>query len=87
MDKILRLYSIIQFDLNEIIPNGENNDMFLNLTNQEEYINPYTKEVETGSNQWRHRWINESGDVIYTNDGFYDPRTDVNLNRSSESVR
>ena len=59
-----------------------NNDMFLTLTSQEEYVNPYTKEVEIGSNQWQHRWINKSGDVIYTNDGSYDPRTDVNLNRN-----
>jgi len=65
------------------ITNAEiNNDMFLNLTEQEEYVNPYTKEVEIGSNQWRNRWINESGDVIYTNDDNYDPRTDFNLNRS-----
>ncbi|MBN1850826.1 MAG: hypothetical protein JW932_19815 [Deltaproteobacteria bacterium] len=58
------------------------NDMFLNLTDQEEYVNPYTNKVETGSNQWRNRWINESGDVIYTNDDNYDPRTDHRLNRS-----
>ncbi len=59
-----------------------NNDMFLTLTDQEEYVNPYTKEVEVGTNQWKHRWINESGDVIYTDDESYDPNVDVNLNRS-----
>jgi hypothetical protein len=32
-----------------------NNDMFLTLTEQEEYVNPYTKEVEVGSNQWKYR--------------------------------
>ena len=58
------------------------NDMFLNLTDQEEYVNPYTNQVETGSNQWKNRWINESGDVIYSNDDDYDPRTDHRLNRS-----
>ena len=56
--------------------------MFLTLTDQEEYVNPFTSKVEPGSNQWRHRWMNESGDVIYTNDETYDPRTDVNLNRT-----
>ena len=56
--------------------------MFLTLTDQEEYVNPFTNEVEVGSNQWQHRWINEGGDVIYTNDEYYDPRTDVNLNRT-----
>ncbi len=58
------------------------NDMFLTLTDQEEYVNPYTNKVETGSNQWNYRWVDEGGDVIYTNDESYDPRTDVNLNRN-----
>jgi hypothetical protein len=58
------------------------NDMFLTLMDQEEYVNPYTNKVEIGSNQWKNRWINESGDVIYTNDDYYDPRTDHRLNRS-----
>ncbi len=48
----------------------------------EEYVNPYTKEVEIGMDQWRHRWINESGDVIYTDREEYDPNVDVHLNRS-----
>lgn len=59
-----------------------NNDMFLTLTEQEEYVNPYTNEVETGSNQWEHRWVNESGDVLYTDTEEYDPNVDVELNRS-----
>ncbi len=59
-----------------------NNDTFLTLTEQEEYVNPFTNEVETGSNQWENRWTNPGGDVIYTNDEHYDPNVDVNLNRS-----
>ncbi len=58
------------------------NDMFLTLTDQEEYVNPYTKQVEMGSNQWRHRWVNEGGEVIYTDDESYNPNVDINLNRS-----
>jgi len=58
------------------------NDVFLTLTDQEEYVNPYTNEVEVGSNQWERRWVNESGDVIYTDDESYDPNVDVELNRS-----
>ncbi len=58
------------------------NDMFLTLTDQEEYVNPYTNKVEMGSNQWQHRWVSESGDVIYSSDESYDPNRDVNLNRS-----
>ncbi len=58
------------------------NDMFLTLTDQEEYVNPYTHKIETGSNQWAIRWQNESGDVIYTNDENYRPNQDIRLNRS-----
>jgi len=59
-----------------------NNDMFLTLMEQEEYVNPYTGDVEIGSDQWKYRWINESGDVIYSNQDNYDPNLDNILNRS-----
>jgi hypothetical protein len=52
------------------------NDVFLTLTEQEEYVNPWTGEVETGSNQWHHRWQNEQGDVLYTDEESYDPNSD-----------
>jgi hypothetical protein len=58
------------------------NDMYLTMTEQEEYMNPYTNEVEVGTNQWQYRWVNESGDIIYTDNEDYDPTTDVNLNRN-----
>lgn len=58
------------------------NDMYLTLTDQEEYINPYTNEIEVGTNQWQHRWVNESGDVIYTDSEEYDPNIDIDLNKS-----
>ncbi|HOW25828.1 MAG TPA: hypothetical protein PK711_09180 [Bacteroidales bacterium] len=58
------------------------NDMFLNLTGQEEYVNPFTKETEIGSNQWNYRWENPSGEIIYTNQQSYNPNQDVILNRS-----
>ncbi len=59
-----------------------NNDMFLTLTEQEEYVNPFTNEVEVGTDQWRNRWENENGDVIYTDSEDYDPNVDINLNIS-----
>jgi hypothetical protein len=58
------------------------NDMFLTLMGQEEYVNPYTKEVEIGTDKWKHRWTNESGDVLYTDNESYDPNFDVHLKRS-----
>jgi hypothetical protein len=43
------------------------NDMYLNLTNQEEYVNPYTQQIDTGSNEYERRWVTENGDEYYTN--------------------
>lgn len=51
-------------------------NMWLNITSQEDYVNPYTGQVEIGSNQWKHRWQRENGDVLYTDDSSYDPNRD-----------
>ncbi len=56
-----------------------NNDMYLTLTGQEDYTNPFTRETERGSNEWNYRWENQSGDVIYTDNQNYNPNDDVNL--------
>lgn len=58
------------------------NDMYLNLTGQEEYVNPYTQEVETGSNAWNRRWVNANGDVVYSDDPNYDPNRDQAINHT-----
>ncbi len=57
-----------------------NNDAFLTLTEQEEYVNPFSNDVEAGSNQWEHRWTNPGGDLIYTDNEDYDPNIDIDLN-------
>ena len=46
---------------------------------REEFVNPYSNEVEMGTNQYQVRWQNSLGDVIYTDDEFYDPNTDIDL--------
>ncbi len=56
-----------------------NNDMYLNLTGQEDYTNPFTGETERGTNEWNYRWENEQGDIIYHNNSNYNPNDDVNL--------
>jgi hypothetical protein len=56
-----------------------NNDMYLNLTGQEEYTNPFTGETERGTNEWIYRWENELGDVIYSDNQSYSPNSDNNL--------
>lgn len=58
------------------------NDMFLTLTDQEEYVNPYTNKIELGTNYWSYRWVNENRDVIYSEIEDYDPNTDTNFNWS-----
>jgi hypothetical protein len=56
-----------------------NNEMYLNLTGQEDYMNPYTNQAERGSNQWNYRWVNEQGGIIYTDDMNYNPNSDPSL--------
>lgn len=56
-----------------------NNDMYLNLTSQEDYTNPFTGETERGSNEWNYRWENDRGDVIYHNNQNYNPNEDAGL--------
>ena len=63
--------------------NAENqNDQYLNLMNLEEYQNPYTRQPELGSNQWKYRWVTEGGDEYYTDDAYQDPNQGSQGNRS-----
>ncbi len=50
-----------------------NNQMYHNLMGTEEYVNPLTKKVETGSNGWNYRWVNDRGEAVYTDDANFDP--------------
>jgi hypothetical protein len=59
-----------------------NKDMFLTLTGQNEYTNPYTGKIETDTDNWKIRWINSSGDIIYSDNQSYDPNHDPSLNGS-----
>jgi hypothetical protein len=49
------------------------NDNYLVLTGQEEYVNPFTREVEVDTDQFRYRWTSPSGDRYYTNQEGEDP--------------
>ncbi len=57
------------------------NDMYLTMTSQEEFVNPYSGKVDLGSNQWKQRWVSESGDEFYTDDESFDPNTPGILDR------
>jgi len=56
-----------------------NHQAYLHLTDQEDYINPHTHQVERGTNQWDHRWVDDLGNIIYTNDEEYNPNYDLEL--------
>ena len=56
-----------------------NHQMYLNLTGQEDYTNPFTGETERGTSEWNYRWENEQGDVIYTDNQNYHPNDDLDL--------
>ena len=51
------------------------NDNFLVLTEQEEYVNPYTGETEVDTDSYKYRWVTSGGDVYYTNREEEDPNT------------
>lgn len=57
------------------------NDHYLLMTNQEEFVNPYSGKVDLGSNQWRQRWVSADGDELYTDDDSFDPNTPGVLDR------
>jgi hypothetical protein len=59
-----------------------NDQQYLVLTGQERYVNPHTGREELGSNEWKHRWQNASGEVIYTDSADWDPNRDPDLNVS-----
>jgi len=52
---------------------------YLALSDQEDYVNPYTQEVEMGTNQWDYRWVDDLGNVLYTDDEDYNPNIDIEL--------
>lgn len=56
-----------------------NDDQYLTLTSQERYMNPHTGREELGSNEWKYRWADPSGRVIYTDDPDWDPNLDPDL--------
>lgn len=59
-----------------------NKDMYYTITSQDEFSNPFTGEKEIDTDNWQRRWIDASGNIIYSNDQNYDPNIDPNLNVS-----
>jgi hypothetical protein len=55
---------------------------YLALTGQEEYINPFTKEVERRPDEFKYHWENPGGEIIVTNNGDYSPNYDPEVKRT-----
>ncbi|MEN6577656.1 MAG: hypothetical protein ABFD90_15030 [Phycisphaerales bacterium] len=54
---------------------------YLMLTGQEDYVNPYTKEVERDTSEYKYRWTTEQGDMIYTDQYGFNPNTQREFNQ------
>ncbi len=52
---------------------------YLTLTGQDRWRNPHTGSVELGSNEWKYRWQDSFGRVIYTDDDRWNPNMDPGL--------
>ncbi len=59
-----------------------NKEMYLTLTEQNKYRNPFTGETEIDTDNWKNRWIDNSGNIIFSDDPAYNPNLDPNLNVS-----
>lgn len=57
-------------------------EAYLTLTAQEEYVNPFTGRPELGSNEWKYRWENSFGELFYTDQPEWNPNHDPALNVS-----
>jgi len=53
---------------------------YLMLTGQEDYVNPYTKEVERDTSEYKYRWTTEQGDMIYTDARDFNPNAQREIN-------
>ena len=64
---------------NEIVENRRRTNAeirhqdWLFISGQEEYRNPFTGRLERDTAQWRYRWVNNEGDVLYTDENGFDP--------------
>lgn len=46
---------------------------YLFLSGQDEYVNPFTGKVELDNSAYRYRWMDNHGDILYTDENSYDP--------------
>jgi hypothetical protein len=54
---------------------------YLLLTSQEEYVNPFTQEIERDTSDYKYRWTTEQGDMIYTDRQDFNPNAQQDINQ------
>jgi len=54
---------------------------YLLLTGQEDYVNPFTGQAERDTSDYKHRWTNSAGDRYYSNAYGSDPNKDPAVNQ------
>jgi hypothetical protein len=59
-----------------------NHDMYLTITGNADYVNPYTGKTEQDNSDYKYRWVDASGNIIYSDDANYNPNNDPGLNVS-----
>lgn len=57
------------------------NENYLLITGQEEYVNPYSKEVEVDTAYYKKRWTTSDGRYLCTDDELLDPNKVDGLNK------
>ena len=50
-------------------------EQWLFISGQEEYTNPFNGQAERDTSYYSYRWVNNQGDVIYTDENSFDPNT------------
>ena len=82
--QVIKVMHEIQRIENEIVANRQKTnhdimyDNYLTLTGQEDYVNPYTNDVERDTGDYQYRWVNPDGDRVYSNDSEFDPNRVTN---------
>ena len=50
-------------------------EQWLFISGQEEYTNPFNGQAERDTSYYEYRWVNNQGDVVYTDENSFDPNT------------
>ena len=67
--------TIVESRRNSLPNASQGQEQWMYVTGRQEFQNPFTGGIEAGTAFYRHRWENDRGDVIYTDDDAFDPNS------------